>query len=128
MVSKKLKEAVVEYYKQNPDTQLKAREIAKKFGIDLGETEKTAKFIRDLKRVAFGTRGKKWSKEVKEKLKDFLNEVKSFKENFDKGTLESTITTSFEPKTIDDLYTEHKVFLTAKILEVKFPLGCFLLQ
>ena len=109
MVTKKLKEAVIKYYQQNPDTQLKAREIAEKFGIYVGEGEKTAKFIRDLKRTALGTRSKKWSKEVKGKLKDLLNEIQSFKENFDKGTLESTITTSFEPKTIDDLYAEHKV-------------------
>jgi hypothetical protein len=116
MVSKQTRDAVVEYYKQNPDTKLQARDIAKIFGIDLGDPEKTSKCVRDLKRRALGSRRKKWSKEakevqekVKEKLKDFINEVKSFKENFDKGTVESTITTTFEPKTIDDLYQEHKI-------------------
>ena len=109
MVSKQTRDAVVEYYRQNPDTKLQAKDIAKIFGIDLGDPEKTSKCVRDLKRTAFGSRRKKRYKEVKEKLKEFINEVKSFKENFDKGTVESTITTSFEPKTIDDLYQEHKI-------------------
>ena len=107
MVSNEIREAIVRFYKENPTTELSAFEVGKKFGLSSSQQHKISQYVRNLKKVAFGTRWKK--AEVKEKLEDVLNSLKSLKENFEKGTLESTITTSFEPKTIEDLYKEHQV-------------------
>jgi hypothetical protein len=100
----KIKGDIITFYKNNPKTELKAKDIAKMFSLDLGEREKTNKYVRDLKRVALGTR-----RSVKTSFKSFMKELKNFKEDFSKGTLESTISISFEPKSIDDLYHEHRV-------------------
>ena len=107
MVNNNIREAIVQFYKENPNTELSAFEVAEKFGLYFPQRKKLSQFVRDLKKTAFGTRWKK--KEIKEKLTDVLGTLKTLKENFEKGTLESTITSSFEPKTIDDLYTEHQV-------------------
>lgn len=107
MVSNEIREAIVRFYKENPTTELSAFEVGKKFGLSSSQQHKISQYVRNLKKVAFGTRWKK--AEVKEKLEDVFNSLKSLKENFEKGTLESTITTSFDPKTIEDLYKEHQV-------------------
>ena len=107
MVSNEIREAIVRFYKENPTTELSAFEVGKKFGLSSSQQHKISQYVRNLKKVAFGTRWKK--AEVKEKLEDVFNSFKSLKENFEKGTLESTITTSFDPKTIEDLYKEHQV-------------------
>lgn len=107
MVSNEIREAIVRFYKENPTTELSAFEVGKKFGLSSSQQHKISQYVRNLKKVAFGTRWKK--AEVKEKLEDVFNSLKSLKENFEKGTLESTITTSFDPKTIEDLYREHQV-------------------
>jgi predicted MPP superfamily phosphohydrolase len=100
----KIKEEIIAFYKNNPQTELKAKDIAEKFGLDLGDREKTNKYVRDLKRVAFGTRHS-----LKSAFKSFVNELKNFKEDFSKGTLESTISIDFEPKSVEELYKEHKI-------------------
>lgn len=100
----KIKEEIIAFYKSNPQTELKAKDVAKMFGLDLGDKEKTNKYVRDLKRTAFGTRNS-----LKESFKSFVSELKNFKEDFSKGTLESTISINFEPKSVDELYTEHKI-------------------
>lgn len=107
MVSKEIREAIIQFYKENPTTELSALEVGKKFGVSSSQQHKISQYVRNLKKVAFGTRWKK--AEIKEKLTDVLNSLRTLEENFEKGTLESTITTSFDPKTIEDLYKEHQV-------------------
>jgi len=107
MVSKEIREAIVQFYKENPTTELSAFEVAQKFGLSSSQQNKVAQYVRNLKKVAFGTR--RSGKKIKQKLTEVLNSLRSLKENFEKGTLESTITTSFDPKTIEDLYKEHQV-------------------
>jgi len=127
MVSNEIREAIVRFYKENPNTELSAFEVGKKFGLSSSQQHKISQYVRNLKKVAFGTRWKK--AEVKEKLEDVLNSLKSLKENFEKGTLESTITTSFEPKTIEDLYKEHQVnpeiYIIKNYWSKKLPNGKF---
>jgi hypothetical protein len=107
MVSKEIREAIIQFYKENPTTELSALEVGKKFGVSSSQQHKISQYVRNLKKVAFGTRWKK--AEIKKKLTDVLNSLRTLEENFEKGTLESTITTSFDPKTIEDLYKEHQV-------------------
>lgn len=109
MVDKKTKEAIIQFYKDYPDTNLTASEMAFNFGLDISDKtdrQKICQYIRDLKKVAFGTR---WIYSKNKKRKFSKSQTQSVKHNFEKGTLESVVTVSFEPKTIEDLYKEHKI-------------------
>jgi len=98
----KIREAIVDFYRANPHTDLHASDVAKMFNFSLGDPEKTSKCVRDLKRRALGSR-------KRGKIKVNVKMYNDIKEDFIKGTLESTIVVDFEPKSIGELYTEHKI-------------------
>ena len=116
-----IEKAIVEFYKENPNTDLKALEVAKKFNFFLKNPEKTAKHVRDLKRVAFGRRSNARF--------DKHDPTTSVKENFAKGTLESTISINFQPKSVEELYKEHKInpdlYIIKNYWSKKQPNGSF---
>jgi hypothetical protein len=102
MDNNKIREAIVDFYRANPHTDLHASDVAKMFNFSLGDPEKTSKCVRDLKRRALGSR-------KRGKIKVNVKMYNDIKEDFIKGTLESTIVVNFEPKSVGELYKEHKI-------------------
>lgn len=102
-----VRDLIILYYQQNPQTEEKAIDIANRFNYrpDLSH-EKRAKSVRDLKRVAMGTRRGK--QVLQEKSKTTFKES-SFKENLDKGTLEVSSVFSVEPRSPQEIIELHKV-------------------
>lgn len=102
------KDLIIQYYQLNPDTDEKAIDIAIRFNYrpDLS-AEKRAKAVRDLKRVAKGTR-RGCVQQISTEKKTTFKES-SYKENLEKGTLEVSSVLSAEPRSPQEIIDLHKV-------------------
>ena len=100
------KESIIRHYLLNPETEDTALSLANRFNFrpELNDLQR-AKAVRDLKRVAKGTRHSKVPKVPDlRKTKD-----SSYKENLDKGTLEISSVMSSEPRSPQEIIDIHKV-------------------
>jgi hypothetical protein len=101
-----IRDLIILYYQQNPNTEEKAIDIANRFNYrpELSH-EKRAKSVRDLKRVAVGNRNLK--QVITPKNTSYRDS--SYKENLDKGTLEVSSILTTEPRSPQEIIDLHKV-------------------
>jgi hypothetical protein len=118
MNENQIRDAIEQFYLENPNTELTAKQVGDKFKYFPIHGDRSA-IIRGIK---------KYTLRKKVQKKEGIHEFQK-KEDFSKGTLESTITISFEPKSVEALYLEHKIdpelYIIKNYWSKKTPAGKF---